>query len=499
MQNNKGGGAPRLKKIYIRTMNSDKNSIQNQGGGEPKPFKPGEGNGNQGSTPNQNQSPKPQNPGQGQQGGQSPKPSGGDSKKPNSPGMPGTSNAGQSPQPQQGGGIQKPKGPGEGENDNDTIPSPPGGDSNFQENFSKSKGQPSSGAGSSGSEMNKGQNQGGMGQSSSGMPGGEDQPPMKPPQDFNQEDIEGDEYPPKKKSNKKLFITLLIVILALGAAVAVYFMFLSPSEQPETPAVDDTQDQQQEQVDENETDTTDETDETDDADDNNGDSSTEVPTVPNATTSDDNEEDTTSDETDEQDQQEQADSQETSGVSADSHESLLSTSADNENNVTLSSINRSSIVSELNQSATETPLFTEWILQDESENLVTFDQLANMLAPTVFTEDVANQFNQDATIVTYTNDQGSWLGLVASLSSDAEAQSVKDQVTSLEENVSEVKNFFFSDPGSQNNWTDGGAGDVTSRYITFGDGNAAFNYGWDGNTLVIGTSYSTFQEIVNHL
>lgn len=122
-----------------------------------------------------------------------------------------------------------------------------------------------------------------------------------------------------------------------------------------------------------------------------------------------------------------------------------------------------------------------------------------MLSPTVFTDSVTSQFNQDATIVTYTNDQGSWFGIVASLNEEADAQSVKNQVSSIENNISEVKNFFFSDPGSEGNWADGGAGNVSSRYITFGDGNAAFNYGWDGNTLVIGTSYSTFQQIVNHL
>lgn len=477
MQNNKGGGAPRLKKIYIRTMNSDKNSIQNQGGGEPKPFKPSEGDGNQGSAPNQNQSQKPKGPEQNQQGNQSPKPSGGNSSSPNSPGMPGTSNAGQSPQ--QGGGIQKPKGPGEGGNDNDTIPSPPGGDSDFQENFSQSKGQGKQGPGTG---TQKGQ-QNDLGQNND-MSGG-DQPPMKPPQNFDQSDIEGDEYPPEDKSNKKLFIILLIVILALGAAVAVYFLFLSPSEQPTTPAVDDTQDQQQEQVDENETDS----EETD----NESNNSVDVPTVPTATTSDEDEQAT------DENQQEETNETQTSEIPADSHESLLSTPADNEESVTLSSVNLSSITSELNQSPTETALFTEWVLQDESNNLVTFSELAGMLSPTVFTDGVASQFNQDATVVTYTNDQGSWLGIVASLNEGADAQAVNDQISSIEGNVSEVKNFFFSDPGAENSWADGGAGNVSSRYITFGDGNAAFNYGWDGNTLVIGTSYSTFQEIVNHL
>jgi len=157
------------------------------------------------------------------------------------------------------------------------------------------------------------------------------------------------------------------------------------------------------------------------------------------------------------------------------------------------------IKSALEISPTEVPLFREVVLTDGEENIIRTEEVLSILAPSVFTEDVLQNFGNDSTVFTFTDDSGTWVGIAVSASSGAELSQVKTQTAELENNVTEVKNFFLSDPGTETSWKDGGVGDISSRYLSFSNEGTSFNYGWSGNILLIATSYPAFQEAVGQL
>ncbi len=406
-QGQQNNGPSRFKKIKLRTMDSDKKSIQEQGGGAPEPYSPGEGGGGQ-----------------------------------NPPFTPG-----------QGGGQGAPKPP-------QNIPSQGGGSGAFQ-NAGDSQFPPKP----------------------SSMPGG-DEPPkeggggVKPI---------GPEMPAGKKNKpgKKLFISLLVVILVAGILSAGYF-FVYPmlkgggdeiGEEPAAATTEETTELEEEAT------TTEEEE-------------FGVPMIPAGG----EEEATTTEEEEEVITEEEEEAEPSAGeISADAHVSLFSTPADSTVEKELGAMEVASVKSALEISPTDVPLFREVVLTDEEGNIIRSEELLGVIAPNTFSEEVRQSFNADPTLFTYTDDSGTWFGLALQAKSATNLEGLKTSISGIENNVSEVKNFFLTGPGDETSWKDGGSGDVTSRYLSFSEEGASFNYGWSNDVLLISGSYSAFGEAVNKL
>ncbi len=185
---------------------------------------------------------------------------------------------------------------------------------------------------------------------------------------------------------------------------------------------------------------------------------------------------------------------------APSHLSLFGTPPDSTQDVVITGAEQpAGLLQRLMLAETQVPLFREIVLMDDNGNFVPFASIATRFAPNVFTTEVGDYFQPDATYYTYTDDSGTWFGLAAQLKSDVDLQTAKSAVAAFESQLADIKRFFSADVGDPSAWKDGGAGSVTGRYVTFGETNAAFNYGWSGRTLLIATSYNAYKGAANRL
>lgn len=293
-------------------------------------------------------------------------------------------------------------------------------------------------------------------------PAGPPEPPKVMPE------IGGEEFPPSKpqKSSKGLFIGLLVVIILIGAAVAGYFLILAPAKVPEavTPTPQPQQPASQPEP--------------------------VIPEVPGVGVG-------------EKESEEVPEPEElvveVGAIPASSHVSLLSTPADSETKIEIASLNLANLKSALQFSPTETPLLREVVLSNADGNLIQFKDVLGVLHPGVFNENLSSAFENDYSLLTYSDSNGTWLGIVARVKSDANLADIQSSVQGIESDKAVLANFYLSEPGAAGDWKNGGSGNVTSRYLTFKAPGASFNYGWSGNRLIIGASFPAFQKITSRL
>ncbi|MCP6720157.1 MAG: hypothetical protein KJI72_02410 [Patescibacteria group bacterium] len=181
------------------------------------------------------------------------------------------------------------------------------------------------------------------------------------------------------------------------------------------------------------------------------------------------------------------------------HTSSFKTPADLSEDVDLFALDLGSVRSSIQFTTAEVPIFKELVLKDSEGNFVSFSGLMDALLPAVFSGEVIGVFEPDFTMFAYTDDKGTWPGYVARLRSGAVLSDAEGGVSQLE-NDTNITNLFLIDPGSSTTWEGGQTEGVSNRYLTFSQSGAGLNYGWLNNdTLVIGTSYSGFQEALKHL
>lgn len=291
----------------------------------------------------------------------------------------------------------------------------------------------------------------------------------------------------KKPSGKKLFISLLVVIIVIGVIAAGYF-FVYPkfigNKDSETGVLENP-----------------------DVNDNQGEAAVEeeggfeVPTVPAADeeVAPEEEEETPPAEEEETVPEEETQPEEQGEIPAESHVSIFSSPADSTVTKEMASVSLTELKTALEISPTEVPLFREVVLTDTEGNIIRSEEILAVIAPNTFTEAVRGDINSDPTVFTYTDDGGTWMGLALEAKSSADLDSLKSSVSGIESSISEVKNFFLSDPGTETSWKSGASGGVTSRYLSFSEEGASFNYGWSGDILLISGSYSTFGKAVSQL
>lgn len=296
----------------------------------------------------------------------------------------------------------------------------------------------------------------------------QDQGGGQPPQDTGPKQVSGEKRKPKKQtsSGKTPFIIILIVIVVAGLGVGAYYMLMGTDKGP-----DNTQNDNQG------------VSTTTEPDDNLPDipvfePTSTVPSEPATST-------------------ESGGNQEVSDeIPVSNHISLFSNSPDSSVKVELGGSNISFLRDALKISSTEVPFYYQYhipllrevVLHDDGENLVKFSELANILAPSVLSN-ASESFNDDATLFTYSNQDGTWFGIVGKLKSDADKEKVKTKIAQFDSYTDEVKNFFLEKPGKAGDWQDGNVKGQPARFVPFGRQGAAFSFTWLDDKLLISTNY----------
>lgn len=139
--------------------------------------------------------------------------------------------------------------------------------------------------------------------------------------------------------------------------------------------------------------------------------------------------------------------------------------------------------------STDVPIFKEVTLQYQGQFL-SFAGLTDIMMPGVFSEETLVRFIPDAFLFIYSNDQGSWPGIIAQAqeTEDLEelAQLVMDE---LEANTNSLDNLYLTGPGTPGSWADGQILNYLGRYLPFSQDGASLNVAWLDNYLVIGTNW----------
>lgn len=130
---------------------------------------------------------------------------------------------------------------------------------------------------------------------------------------------------------------------------------------------------------------------------------------------------------------------------------------------------------------------------------ITLEQLLPFVAPGLFDRDTMRAFGNDVTVFTYTDSKGTWPGFAVRATNNVPLAAVQMKVNQTLEQAVALKQFFLTNPGTAGAWKSGSTGNVQNRYQTFSLPGAALNYAWTDRTLVVATSYDTFQTALGRI
>jgi len=144
----------------------------------------------------------------------------------------------------------------------------------------------------------------------------------------------------------------------------------------------------------------------------------------------------------------------------------------------------------------------EVILRNQDQTLVSFPQFISVIIPELTSEITSAIFQQNLTVVIFSDENGIWSGHIAQLNPAADIAAAQNTIKQILESSASLTNIFLTETSSTVAvFKDGKAGDpeINTRYLVFPKTGAAVNYGWVGDKLVISASYSGFSEILKKL
>lgn len=187
-----------------------------------------------------------------------------------------------------------------------------------------------------------------------------------------------------------------------------------------------------------------------------------------------------------------------SGQTLDVHVSLLKNPADLVFDVKLSSFTLEDMKSKIEFMTTSIPVFKEIVFKTEENKPISFGYAASRFFPSFFTPDMIEKFQNDGTFFSYTNTEGTWLGLIAKLKDGVEAGPVQDSMVTLQQSP-DLKNIFLVDPGNQGAWKDGAVAEKPTSLVDFSRNGATLSYTWFDRYLLIGTNLDGSNEAAKRL
>lgn len=189
--------------------------------------------------------------------------------------------------------------------------------------------------------------------------------------------------------------------------------------------------------------------------------------------------------------------QEITAPTEEKYVSILKISADETTDSKLTEVSLTAIKSLAQFTTASTPSLKEYSLKNSEGKLVSVSQFLSLFLPGVFTEELSANFEKGG-MFSYTDDKGTWLGIVAQLKDGVALADTQNKVSALETNT-ELANFFLTDAGATTTWKSGQAESVNTRYLAYSLAGAGLNYGWMENKLIITGSYTGFKEIAKRL
>mgnify|MGYP001560515362 CR=1 FL=1 len=76
----------------------------------------------------------------------------------------------------------------------------------------------------------------------------------------------------------------------------------------------------------------------------------------------------------------------------------------------------------------------------------------------------------------------------------ADIVTLKTKLAAIEDGV--ISNFYLNSPGPKNSFNDGAVGGYPTRYASFAQPGASFNYALINNELIISTSYNGLKKLL---
>jgi len=146
----------------------------------------------------------------------------------------------------------------------------------------------------------------------------------------------------------------------------------------------------------------------------------------------------------------------------------------------------------------ENPVLEEIIIKNEQNKVISFSGLMPLFAPNFFTSSTLNYFEDDYTLYTYINNQGSWLGIIAKLKNNADVAAIQNQMSNLQKDP-DNRNFFLTNPGSIGVWRDGKIKNKPSSIVDFEKAGASLSYTWFDKYLLLSTNIDGATEAATRL
>src|SRR3989344_3157195 len=110
-------------------------------------------------------------------------------------------------------------------------------------------------------------------------------------------------------------------------------------------------------------------------------------------------------------------------------------------------------------------------------------------------------FAEDFTAFVYHDENGDWPGYVFQLKPGSSAVTVGPQVSDEIEEGTNLNSFYPENPGAADSggFKAGSVGSISTKYLSFAEAGASFNYGWSGDYLVLSTSFTGFRTAADLL
>lgn len=180
------------------------------------------------------------------------------------------------------------------------------------------------------------------------------------------------------------------------------------------------------------------------------------------------------------------------------HASFLKNPADLVYDIKLSPFSLETLSKAVPFESTSVPLFKEIVMKSNDNKPIAFASVAPLFAKTFFTPEVIQYFKDDVTVFSYTNNKGTWLGLITKLNDPTSQGTVQDLMGNLQKDP-DLKNFFLTDPGTAGEWKDGSVLGKPTSQVSFSLPSSTLSYTWFDAHLLISTNLDGAKEAAKRL
>ena len=180
------------------------------------------------------------------------------------------------------------------------------------------------------------------------------------------------------------------------------------------------------------------------------------------------------------------------------HATFLKSPADITSEIRPVAFSAMGVKSAIQPTSTTVPLFKELIIKTDDNKPISLNTFSSMFFPTFFTSEMILNFESDFTFTSYTNEDGTWLGLALKLKDSSDISFVQSEMNKFQSEPG-IKDFYLSNPGNQLEWKDGKINGKAASVLEFSIRGIEFTYVWFDRYLVISSNLKSAGEIGKRL